>query len=195
MYQEARERYAAWGVDTDAAIARLKEIPVSIHCWQGDDVTGLENAGEALSGGIQTTGNYPGKARTFEELTADFDKACSLIPGKKRLNLHASYAVMTDTNRADRDELRPEHFRPWVDYAKKRGLGLDFNPTFFSHPKCDPLTLSSPDSETRRFWVEHGKACIRISSYLARELGQSCTMNIWTGDGFKDIPADRMGPR
>ena len=131
LYQEARERYAAWGVDADSTIAKLKEIPVSIHCWQGDDVTGLENAGETLSGGIQTTGNYPGKARTFEELTADFDRACSLIPGKKRLNLHASYAVMTDENRAERDELRPEHFKAWVDYAKKRGLGLDFNPTFF----------------------------------------------------------------
>ena len=176
MYQEARERYAAWGVDTDAAIARLKEIPVSIHCWQGDDVTGLENAGEALSGGIQTTGNYPGKARTFEELTADFDKACSLIPGKKRLNLHASYAVMTDANRADRDELRPEHFRPWVDYAKKRGLGLDFNPTFFSHPMVkDGLTLSSPDENVRRFWIRHGIACRRIAAFIYRKDGASAT--------------------
>ena len=196
MYQEARERYAAWGVDTDAAIARLKEIPVSIHCWQGDDVTGLENAGEALSGGIQTTGNYPGKARTFEELTADFDKACSLIPGKKRLNLHASYAVMTDTNRADRDELRPEHFRPWVDYAKKRGLGLDFNPTFFSHPMVkNGLTLSSPDENVRRFWLRHGIACRRIAAYFAKELNTHCLCNVWIPDGMKDVPADRLSPR
>ena len=195
MYQEARERYAAWGVDTDAAIARLKEIPVSIHCWQGDDVTGLENAGEALSGGIQTTGNYPGKARTFEELTADFDKACSLIPGKKRLNLHASYAVMTDTNRADRDELRPEHFRPWVDYAKKRGLGLDFNPTFFSHPMVkNGLTLSSPDENVRRFWIRHGIACRRIAAYFAKELNTHCLCNVWIPDGLKDVP-DRLSPR
>ena len=196
MYQEARERYAAWGVDTDAAIARLKEIPVSIHCWQGDDVTGLENAGEALSGGIQTTGNYPGKARTFEELTADFDKACSLIPGKKRLNLHASYAVMTDANRADRDELRPEHFRPWVDYAKKRGLGLDFNPTFFSHPMVkNGLTLSSPDENVRRFWIRHGIACRRIAAYFAKELNTHCLCNVWIPDGLKDVPADRLSPR
>ena len=196
MYQEARERYAAWGVDTDAAIARLKEIPVSIHCWQGDDVTGLENAGEALSGGIQTTGNYPGKARTFEELTADFDKACSLIPGKKRLNLHASYAVMTDTNRADRDELRPEHFRPWVDYAKKRGLGLDFNPTFFSHPMVkNGLTLSSPDENVRRFWIRHGIACRRIAAYFAKKLNTHCLCNVWIPDGLKDVPADRLSPR
>ena len=196
MYQEARERYAAWGVDTDAAIARLKEIPVSIHCWQGDDVTGLENAGEALSGGIQTTGNYPGKARTFEELTADFDKACSLIPGKKRLNLHASYAVMMDTNWADRDELRPEHFRPWVDYAKKRGLGLDFNPTFFSHPMVkNGLTLSSPDENVRRFWIRHGIACRRIAAYFAKELNTHCLCNVWIPDGLKDVPADRLSPR
>ena len=196
MYQEARERYAAWGVDTDSAIARLKEIPVSIHCWQGDDVTGLENAGESLSGGIQATGNYPGKARTFEELTADFDKACSLIPGKKRLNLHASYAVMTEENRVERDELRPEHFKTWVDYAKQRGLGLDFNPTFFSHPMVkDGLTLSSPDETVRQFWIRHGIACRRIAAYFAKELNTHCLCNVWIPDGLKDVPADRLSPR
>ena len=196
MYQEAKERYAAWGVDADSAIARLKEIPVSIHCWQGDDVTGLENAGEALSGGIQATGNYPGKARTFEELTADFNKACSLIPGKKRLNLHASYAVMTEENRAERDELRPEHFKAWVDYAKQRGLGLDFNPTFFSHPMVkDGMTLSSPDETVRQFWIRHGIACRRIAAYFAKELNTHCLCNVWIPDGLKDVPADRLSPR
>ena len=195
-YQAALARYAAAGVDAERAIARLREIPVSIHCWQGDDVTGLENAGRALSGGIQTTGNYPGKARTFEELTADFDKACSMIPGKKRLNLHASYAVMTDENRADRDELRPEHFKAWVDYAKKRGLGLDFNPTFFSHPMVKGgLTLSSPDESVRQFWIRHGVACRRIAAYFAQELGTHCLCNVWIPDGLKDVPADRLSPR
>ena len=168
MYQEARERYAAWGVDTDAAIARLKEIPVSIHCWQGDDVTGLENAGEALSGGIQTTGNYPGKARTFEESTADFDKACSLIPGKKRLNLHASYAVMTDTNRADRDELRPEHFRPLGGLCEKARAGAGFQSHVFqpSHGKerSDPvLALTRTCAGSGSVTALHADASPRIS--------------------------------
>ena len=181
----------------DAAIARLKEIPVSIHCWQGDDVTGLENAGEALSGGIQTTGNYPGKARTFEELTADFDKACSLIPGKKRLNLHASYAVMTDANRADRDELRPEHFAShgWI-MRKSAGSGWISIPRSFSHPMVkDGLTLSSPDENVRRFWIRHGIACRRIAAYFAKELNTHCLCNVWIPDGLKDVPADRLSPR
>ena len=196
-YQEAKRAYGAIGIDTDAAIARLKEVPISLHCWQGDDVKGFDQKDAALTGGIQTTGNYPGRARTPEELMADIDQVLKLCPGKKKINLHASYAIFTPENGGwvDRDKLEPKHFEKWVEFCKERGLGADFNPTFFSHPKCDPLTLSSPDPETRRFWVEHGKACIRISSYLARELGQSCTMNIWTGDGFKDIPADRMGPR
>ncbi len=196
-YQEAKQAYGAIGIDTDAAIARLREVPVSLHCWQGDDVKGFDQKDAALTGGIQTTGNYPGRARTPEELMADIDQVLRLCPGKKKINLHASYAIFTPENGGwvDRDKLEPKHFAKWVEFCKERGLGADFNPTFFSHPKCDPLTLSSPDPETRRFWVEHGKACIRISSYLARELGQSCTMNIWTGDGFKDIPADRMGPR
>lgn len=196
-YQEAKQAYGAIGIDTDAAIARLKEVPISLHCWQGDDVKGFDQKDAALTGGIQTTGNYPGRARTPEELMADIDQVLKLCPGKKKINLHASYAIFTPENGGwvDRDKLEPKHFEKWVEFCKERGLGADFNPTYFSHPKCDPLTLSSPNPETRRFWVEHGKACIRISSYLARELGQSCTMNIWTGDGFKDIPADRMGPR
>lgn len=173
----------------------LKEIPISIHCWQGDDVTGFENAGEALSGGIQATGSYPGKARTPAELMADLDEALKLIPGKKRLNLHASYAVFNDAP-ADRDALKPEHFSAWVAYAKSRGIGLDFNPTFFSHPKAaDGLTLSHPDEEIRAFWVRHGIACRRIAAYFARELGEECLCNVWIPDGYKDVPADRLGPR
>ena len=197
-YPDAKKRYAALGVDTDAAIARLKAAPVSLHCWQGDDVRGFDTDPDApLTGGIQTTGNYPGRARTPEELMDDLDMVLKLLPGTKKLNLHASYAIFNEENGGwvDRDRLEPKHFKPWVDFCKARGLGCDFNPTFFSHPKCDPLTLSSPNEETRKFWINHGKACIRISQYLAEELGQPCIMNIWTGDGFKDIPADRMGPR
>jgi L-rhamnose isomerase len=194
-YELAKARYAELGVDTDAVIAKLKEIPVSLHCWQGDDVIGFDHDGP-LTGGIQTTGNYPGKARTPEELLADMDKAMSLMPGKKKINVHACYAIFGEDGYVDRDKLEPKHFAKWVEFAKSRGMGLDFNPTFFSHPKVkDGLTLSSPDEETRKFWIEHGKACIRISEYFARETGVPCVMNIWTGDGFKDIPADRMGPR
>lgn len=195
-YESAKAAYAALGVDVDAAMARLQSVPVSLHCWQGDDVRGFDtDPGKPLTGGIQTTGNYPGRARTPEELMADIDEVLKLCPGTKKINLHASYAIFEDGDWADRDKLEPRHFAKWVEFCKARGLGADFNPTFFSHPKCDPLTLSSPNEDTRRFWVEHGKACIRISQYLAEELGQPCTMNIWTGDGFKDIPADRMGPR
>ena len=195
-YESAKAAYAALGVDVDAAMTRLQSVPVSLHCWQGDDVRGFDtDPGKPLTGGIQTTGNYPGRARTPEELMADIDEVLKLCPGTKKINLHASYAIFEDGDWADRDKLEPRHFARWVEFCKARGLGADFNPTFFSHPKCDPLTLSSPNEDTRRFWVEHGKACIRISQYLAEELGQPCTMNIWTGDGFKDIPADRMGPR
>ena len=195
-YLEAKAKYAALGIDTDAAIARLKTVPVALHCWQGDDVCGFDQKDAALSGGIQTTGNYPGKARTPEELMADIDKVISLVPGQVKMNLHACYAIFDEENGwVDRDKLEPKHFKKWVDFCKERKLGCDFNPTFFSHPNCDPLTLSSPNEETRKFWVEHGKASIRISNYLAEELGQPCVMNIWTGDGFKDIPADRLGPR
>lgn len=194
-YEEAKKIYAEFGVDTDAAIARLKEIPVSLHCWQGDDVIGFDHDGP-LTGGIQTTGNYPGKATTPEQLLQDMDKAMSLMPGKKKLNVHACYAIFEDGEFVDRDKLEPKHFAKWVEFAKERNMGIDFNPTFFSHNKVkDGLTLSSPDEETRRFWIEHGKACVRISEYFAKETGVPCVMNIWTGDGFKDIPADRMGPR
>ena len=195
-YEEAKRTYAAIGIDTDAAIAKLKTVPVSLHCWQGDDVRGFDtDPSKPLTGGIQTTGNYPGRARTPEELMADLDMVLKLCPGTKKLNLHASYAIFEDGQWADRDKLEPKHFKKWVDFCKERGLGCDFNPTFFSHPMANGLTLSSPDPEIRKFWIDHGKACIRISSYLAEELGQPCIMNIWTGDGFKDIPADRMGPR
>jgi len=196
-YAEAKARYAALGVDTDAAIAKLKTVPVALHCWQGDDVRGFDtDPNKPLTGGIQTTGNYPGRARTPEELMADIDKVISLVPGQVKMNLHASYAIFNEENPwVDRDKLEPRHFKKWVDFCKERKLGCDFNPTFFSHPNCDPLTLSSPNEETRKFWVEHGKASVRISQYLADELGQPCVMNIWTGDGFKDVPADRIGPR
>ena len=194
-FESAKEIYARMGIDVEAAMAAAAGKPISIHCWQGDDVIGLEGSGRALSGGIQTTGNYPGRARTFEELKADFVKAMSLVPGKKRISLHASYAIFAPGEQVDRDQIQPHHFDPWIDFARENGLGIDFNPTFFSHPMCDPLTLASPNEKTRRFWIEHGKASIRISQYLAEELGQPCIMNIWTGDGFKDVPADRMGPR
>ena len=196
-YNEAKERYAAIGVDTEKAMNILAGIPVALHCWQGDDVRGFDtDPSKPLTGGIQTTGNYPGRARTPGELMADIDEVLKLIPGKVKMNLHASYAIFDDENPyVDRDKIEPRHFRKWVDFCKERGLGCDFNPTFFSHPKCDPLTLASPDPEIRKFWIEHGKACIRVSNYLAVELGEPCVMNIWTGDGFKDIPADRIGPR
>ena len=197
-YEYAKERYAALGIDVDAAMAKLQKAPVALHCWQGDDVKGFDgDPTDPLTGGIQTTGNYPGRARTPEELMADIDLVLKLCPGTAKMNLHACYAIFDEENGGwvDRDKLEPKHFKKWVDFCKERGLGCDFNPTFFSHPKCDPLTLSSPNEETRKFWIEHGKACIRISQYLAEELGQPCIMNIWTGDGFKDIPADRLGPR
>ncbi|MGN1419906.1 MAG: L-rhamnose isomerase [Eubacterium sp.] len=193
-YIEAKEKYAKFGVDTDKAIETLKNIPISVHCWQGDDVTGFDNR-EALSGGIQTTGNYPGKARTPQELMADIDKAMSLMPGKKKLNLHASYAIF-DGEAVGRDRLEPKHFEKWVQFAKKRNMGLDFNPTFFSHPMVkDNLTLSSPDENVRQYWVNHSIACLKIAEYFANETGVPCVMNIWIPDGYKDIPADRLGPR
>lgn len=193
-YQLAKEQYGEIGVDTDAAIKELNEISISMHCWQGDDVAGFEDKTE-LSGGIQATGNYPGRARNPEELMADIDKALSLIPGIHRINLHANYAIFKDGAKVDRNKLEPKHFKKWVEFAKERGLGLDFNPTFFSHPKAADATLSSEDEEIRKFWIEHGQACLRISEYFATELGKNCTMNIWIPDGFKDIPADRLAPR
>lgn len=194
-YESAKARYAKVGVDTDKAIQVLKNVPISLHCWQGDDVKGFDQDGP-LTGGIQTTGNYPGKAMTPEELMADMEKVMSLAPGKKKINIHASYAIFEDGQWVDRDQLEPKHFKKWVDFAKAKGVGIDFNPTFFSSPKVkDGLTLSSPDEETRKFWIRHGKACIRISQYFAEETGIPCVMNIWTGDGYKDIPGDRLGPR
>ena len=196
IYEQTRRRFAEMGIDTEEAIDRLKQIPLSIHCWQGDDVTGFENSGEALSGGIQTTGSYPGKARSFEELTDDFRLAMSLIPGKKRINLHASYAVFPDGDHADRDELEPGHFKAWADFARETGLGIDFNPTCFSHPMVkDGLTLSSPDAATRAFWVRHCIASRRIAAWFAKETGSYSVCNVWIPDGLKDIPADRMAPR
>ncbi len=192
---DAKAKYASFGVDVEKALDAVAKIPVSVHCWQGDDVLGFDSTG-SLSGGIQTTGNYPGRARTVDELMADMELALSLVPGKKKINVHASYAVMNDDNRADRDAIKPEHFKPWVDFAKKLGCGIDFNPTYFSHPMVkDGLTLSSPDETVRKFWIEHGKRCVEISQYFAEQTGVPCVMNIWTGDGFKDIPADRLGPR
>lgn len=193
-YLSAKEIYASYGIDTEKAIEKLKDVTVSIHCWQGDDVTGFDNK-EVLSGGIQTTGNYLGKATTPEELMADIDKAFSLIPGKKKLNLHASYAIF-EGEPVGRDEIKPEHFTKWVEFAKARNIGIDFNPTFFSHPMVkENLTLSSPDDEVRAYWIKHGKACIKIAEYFADETGVPCVINFWIPDGYKDIPADRLSPR
>ena len=194
-YKSAKVEYAKYGIDTDAAMEALSKVPVSIHCWQGDDVVGFDSD-TALSGGIQTTGNYPGKARCPEELIADLDKVFSLVPGKKKLNLHACYAIFGEGEWVDRDELLPKHFERWVEFAKKHNVGIDFNPTFFAHPKVkDNLTLSSPDDETRAFWIKHGKACIKIAEYFAKETGEVSVINFWIPDGYKEIPADRLGPR
>ncbi len=194
IYEAAKKRYAKLGVDTDKAIATLAKIPISMHCWQGDDVGGFENSMGA-TGGIQTTGNYPGKARTPEELMADIDKALSLIPGRHRINLHACYAVFEDGKKVDRDKIEPRHFRKWVEFAKKRKLGIDFNPTFFSHPLADGLTLASEDPRVRNFWIKHGIQCLKIAEYFGKELGTPCAINFWVPDGFKDDPTDRFGPR
>ncbi len=194
-YSEAKEIYKEYGVDTEKALETLKDVCVSVHCWQGDDVIGFDSK-EALSCGIQTTGNYPGKASTPSELMADYDKAFSLMPGKKKLNLHASYAIFEEGEAVGRDKIEPKHFSKWVDFAKERNMGIDFNPTFFSHPMVkDNLTLSSPDEEVRTYWVNHGKACLKIAEYFAEETGIPCVMNIWIPDGYKDIPADRLSPR
>ena len=194
-YAYAKEVYAKFGVDTDKAIETLKNVPVAVHCWQGDDVVGFDSK-EALSGGIQTTGNYPGKATTPAELMADFEKAMSLVPGAKKLNLHACYAIFEDGEHVGRDAIEPKHFAKWVEFAKAHGMGLDFNPTFFAHPMVkDNLTLSSPDEATRAYWVKHGQACLKIAEYMATETGMPCVMNIWIPDGYKDIPTDRLAPR
>ena len=194
MYELAKARYQAIGIDTEAVMKVLSGIPISIHCWQGDDVGGFDHEG-ALTGGIQTTGNYPGKARTPAELMADIEKVLTLVGGKHKLNLHACYAIFEDEAFADRDALEPKHFAPWVAFAKKHDLGIDFNPTFFSHPKADSFSLSSPDEEIRSFWVRHGQCCLRIAEYFANETGVPCVINFWIPDGYKDTPADRIGPR
>jgi len=194
-YEEARERYAVWDVDTDAALAQLAGIPVSMHCWQGDDVAGFESAGSMADGGILTTGDYPGRARTPEELRADLETAYRLIPGRHRLNLHAIYAETGD-RKVERNELEPAHFRNWVDWAKGQGLGMDFNPTFFAHPlAASGFTLAHADEGVRRFWVEHGAACRKIGEWIGKKLGTPCVTNVWIPDGFKDEPADRKTPR
>ena len=194
-YELAEERYAQLGVDTDAALARLAQVPISLHCWQGDDVAGFENPEGELGGGIATTGNYPGKARTADELRQDLNTAYGLIPGTHRLNLHAIYAE-TGGQQVPRNELRPEHFAAWVDWAKANDRGIDFNPTCFSHPMADDgFTLASYDASVRQFWIEHCIACRKIGEHFGRELGSPCVTNIWIPDGLKDTPVDRKTPR
>ena len=194
-YVLAKERYAALGVDTAAALETLAKIPISLHCWQGDDVSGFESPDAVLDGGIAVTGNYPGKARTPDQLREDLDKTYSLIPGTHRLNLHAIYAE-TGGVKVDRDALEPGYFAAWVDWARANGHGLDFNPTFFSHPlAADGFTLASNDPAVRQFWIAHAIACRRIGAYFGRELGSPCVTNVWIPDGHKDTPVDRLAPR
>ncbi len=195
-YRIASERYAEFEVDVDTAISNLQSIPISLHCWQGDDVGGFETPGAALSGGgIQATGNYPGKARTIDELRADIEKTLSLVPGRHRLNLHASY-LDNGGRYIERNAIEPRHFQSWIDWAKASRLGLDFNPTYFSHPKAaDGFTLTHPDRAIREFWIEHGIACRRIGAEMGRQLGTPTVTNVWIPDGYKDVPADRTGPR
>ena len=194
-YLLAKERYAALSVDTDRAMQRLARIPISLHCWQGDDVRGFENTGEAIGGGLAVTGNYPGRARTPEELRRDLDLALGLIPGRHRLNLHASYAE-TSGNRVERDALEPQHFERWIAWAKSKAMGLDFNPTYFAHPMAaDGWTLAHPDAGVRKFWIDHGIICRHIGAAMGELLGTPCITNFWVPDGFKDTPVDRKGPR
>jgi len=194
-YALARERYAELGVDTEQALRRLVRVAVSVHCWQGDDVGGFESAGGTLGDGLAVTGNYPGKARTADDLRVDFEKALELVPGTHRFNLHASYAEMGG-RRVDRDALSASQFRNWIAWAKARRIALDFNPTYFSHPKVDGgLTLTHPSKAIRRFWVEHGIRCREIGAAFGKALGQTCLTNLWIPDGMKDTPADRRGPR
>ena len=193
-YQLAKERYALIGVDTDAALEKLQNIKISMHCWQGDDVRGFLNPDGELTGGIMSTGNYPGAAHTPDQLRQDLEKAYSLIPGKHKLNLHAIY--LDTKKKVDLNEIEPRHFEKWVAWAKKEGLGLDFNPTFFSHPMMkDGFTLASPEKEVRDYWIEHGKRCRKIAEYFGKELGETCYTNFWIPDGFKDNPIDRLSPR
>mgnify|MGYP001002769333 CR=1 FL=1 len=195
-FQEAKKRYGELGIDVDAALRAASGKAISLPCWQGDDVTGFDRKDGGAGNGIQTTGNYPGRARNFEELKEDFLEACRLIPGKKRINLHASYAVFGEGEWKDRDKIEYRHFAPWVDFAEKNGLGIDFNPTCFSHPMVKGgMTLASPDPSVRRFWIDHCKACRRIADSIGEHLGDKVLSNIWIPDGLKDVPADRFGPR
>ncbi len=192
MRKEVKKIYESYGVDVYSALRKLKDTKISLHCWQLDDVMGFENTG-SLSGGIQTTGHYPGRARNFEELTQDLDKALSYIPGSKKINLHAIYQTGKIVDRCD---VGPEQFKKWIEYAKSRGLGLDYNPTIFSHPMLkDNMSLSSPDEEVRNYWIKHCINGLKITEMFAKELGQKSLMNIWIPDGLKDVPADRLGPR
>lgn len=195
QFKDAKKEYERWGINVEDVFDKLKNVPISVHCWQGDDVGGFEANKESLSGGIDVTGNYPGKATTPEELRQDIEKALSLIPGQHRVNLHAIYAE-TDGEVVERDQLEPKHFEKWVTWAKQHGLGLDFNPTLFSHKKSeDGLTLSHPDPQIRQFWIDHCIASRRIGEYFGRELGTPCLTNIWIPDGYKDVPSDRLTPR
>jgi L-rhamnose isomerase len=194
-YTAAKDRYAELGVNVDAALERLASVPISLHCWQGDDVSGFETSGPGLGGGLAATGNYPGKARTADELRSDAEKALSLIPGRHRFNLHAFYGEFAGRP-VDRDRIEPEHFTGWIEWAKRLGIGLDFNPTFFSHPKArDNFTLSHRDSAVRAFWIDHGIACRRIGAAIGQALGKTCVTNLWIPDGMKDTPVDRASPR
>jgi len=194
-YGLARARYAELGVDTERALAELAGIAVSLHCWQGDDVAGFEGSGSLADGGLAVTGSYPGRARTADELRSDLEQALALIPGQHRVNLHAMYAE-TGGRPVDRDALEARHFAGWIDWAREHSLGLDFNPTFFAHPRAaEGLTLSHPDPGTRRFWIDHGIACRRIGAAMGRALGTPCVTNVWIPDGSKDLPADRKAPR
>jgi L-rhamnose isomerase len=194
-YRLAQERYAELGVDTEAALGLLGTIPISLHCWQGDDVGGLESPGRSLGGGLAVTGNYPGKASTAEELRADIQKALSLIPGRHRLNLHACYAELQG-RKVERSDYTIEHFQGWVDWCRGQGMGFDFNPSYFSHPlAADGMTLSHRDQGIRQYWIQHGIACRRIATEAARQLGKRVVTNFWVPDGFKDLPADRKAPR
>jgi L-rhamnose isomerase len=195
-YQIAKQRFAAVGVDADAALARLATVPISLHCWQGDDVGGFEQSGAALGGGLAVTGNYPGKARTPDELRADLRQAFSLIPGRHRLNLHAMYLDVPAARHIERDAITPEHFQSWIDWCKASKLGMDFNPTLFSHPKAaGGFTLAHPDRAIRDFWIAHCIACRRIGAHAGQQLGTACITNVWIPDGYKDTPADRLAPR
>lgn len=194
-YSIAKDRYAEFQVDTDAVLQKIATVPISMHCWQGDDVTGFEGTGDELGGGLAVTGNYPGKARTPDELRSDIEKALSLIPGRHRLNLHAFYGEFGG-KRVDRNEVEPKHFRGWIDWAKEQSLGLDFNPTCFAHPNASSgFTLSSADLGIRNFWIEHCIACREIGYAMGRALGTPTVTNIWIPDGYKDLPTDRLSPR